>query len=405
MKHNSSLRKNSAPVRQFARLAKKPLYQYNTSGCSLPRPARCDKDGDGEIDYPEFARWFGRGAPPAPPTPEVLARQAAKIEYQESSGDVHQEHLKAIQAAASKRSRTLMLKLKRELSGIFTMNGVSLEQQFRGFDTNGDGAIDHDEFRNGLRALGAQIADEQIDDMIALLDKDGDGEIDYPEFARWFGRGAPPAPPTPEVLARQAARQAAGDMSGLLAEIHAAGAARQPQASPPDDLMAEIRARGAGIKRSTPARRAGPRGGSNERDAMFAELRAAAATRQSKPGSSSAAVQAVVAAMKTNSNNAEVQHAGCQALWSMAYKNDAGRALIVAAGGVSALVLAMNTFASSPAIQASACSALASLAVDDAIAADIVAAGVQDLVVATLSNYVHDASVAEPAMVLLANLA
>ena len=45
-----------------------------------------------------------------------------------------QEHLDAIQAAAEKRSRKLMMNLKRELSAMFKMSGVSLEQQFRGFD-------------------------------------------------------------------------------------------------------------------------------------------------------------------------------------------------------------------------------------------------------------------------------
>eukprot|EP01052_Picozoa_sp_SAG31_P060047 SAG31_NODE_19269_length_607_cov_1.496063_1_plen_85_part_10 len=46
--------------------------------------------------------------------------------------------------------------------------------------------------------VGSSLTDEQISDMMVLLDKDGDGEIDYREFARWFGRGPPPAPPTPE---------------------------------------------------------------------------------------------------------------------------------------------------------------------------------------------------------------
>ena len=36
--------------------------------------------------------------------------------------------------------------------------------------------------RLDTRALGAQIADEQIDDMIALLDKDGDGRVTGKEW-------------------------------------------------------------------------------------------------------------------------------------------------------------------------------------------------------------------------------
>ena len=108
----------------------------------------------------------------------------------------------------------MMLKLKQALHGVFTMSGVGLEQQFRAFDTNGDGDIDHDEFREGLYSLGAQISETQVADLITMLDKDGDGTIDYHEFGRWFGKGPPPAPPTPEVRMRQDARTASEASEG-----------------------------------------------------------------------------------------------------------------------------------------------------------------------------------------------
>ena len=34
-----------------------------------------------------------------------------------------------------------------------------------------DGAIDHDEFRAGLAALGANLSEAQIEDLISMLDK------------------------------------------------------------------------------------------------------------------------------------------------------------------------------------------------------------------------------------------
>jgi hypothetical protein len=37
-----------------------------------------DRDGDGEIDYTEFARWFGAGPPPPPMLPQVKAMQDAQ---------------------------------------------------------------------------------------------------------------------------------------------------------------------------------------------------------------------------------------------------------------------------------------------------------------------------------------
>ena len=123
--------------------------------------------------------------------------------------DTTNPHLKAIAAAAEKRSYRLMMKLKAELSGVFSSSGITLERAFRGFDENRDGVIDHAEFERGLKSLGAEIEPQQLDDLIAILDKDGDGSIDYSEFARWFGAGPPPPPELPEVRGREEAREQA----------------------------------------------------------------------------------------------------------------------------------------------------------------------------------------------------
>ena len=42
-----------------------------------------DKDGGGDIDYTEFARWFGRGPPPPPMTQEMRARIDARKSYED----------------------------------------------------------------------------------------------------------------------------------------------------------------------------------------------------------------------------------------------------------------------------------------------------------------------------------
>lgn len=57
-----------------------------------------------------------------------------------------QEHLNAIQMASEKRSRKMMMNLKREMAAFFSSSSISLEQQFRGFDSNGDGAIGEQAF-------------------------------------------------------------------------------------------------------------------------------------------------------------------------------------------------------------------------------------------------------------------
>ena len=114
---------------------------------------------------------------------------------------------------------------------------MSLERAFREFDENGDGEIDYDELRNGMRNLGADVSDDQLRDVMALLDKDGDGSIDYIEFSRWFGAGPPPPPMLPQVKAMEDARKqaeetsAGPDRNSFLSEIaSAASSASQSRA-------------------------------------------------------------------------------------------------------------------------------------------------------------------------------
>ena len=153
---------------------------WGASPPALPAPPRA----------PELSTW---GASPAQPAP---------------SAQLGQEHLQAIENAASIRSQRRLLALKEQLGGMFASSGVSLERAFRAFDANGDGEIDYDEFASGLVSLGAaDITEAQLGELIRVLDTDGSGRVDYTEFARWFGGGPPPPPPPPEVRAREEARQ------------------------------------------------------------------------------------------------------------------------------------------------------------------------------------------------------
>ena len=60
----------------------------------------------------------------------------------------------------------------------------SIADAFQEFDVNGDAVIDHDEFRQGVKALVRGMDDATVDELITIVDKDGDGEIDYLEFAK-----------------------------------------------------------------------------------------------------------------------------------------------------------------------------------------------------------------------------
>jgi TM2 domain-containing membrane protein YozV len=55
-----------------------------------------------------------------------------------------------------------------------------LIKAFASMDKNGDGQLDHEEIKEGMRAMG--VSDEIVDEMIKSADKDGDGKISQTEF-------------------------------------------------------------------------------------------------------------------------------------------------------------------------------------------------------------------------------
>jgi len=59
---------------------------------------------------------------------------------------------------------------------------AELRQAFEVFDKDKTGSIDAKELRQVMKAIGENLTDEQIDDMIREADKDGNGTIDFEEF-------------------------------------------------------------------------------------------------------------------------------------------------------------------------------------------------------------------------------
>ncbi|CAA7395158.1 unnamed protein product [Spirodela intermedia] len=66
--------------------------------------------------------------------------------------------------------------------GLTTQKRQEIREAFDLFDTDGSGTIDAKELNVAMRALGFEMTDEQIRQMIADVDKDGSGAIDYDEF-------------------------------------------------------------------------------------------------------------------------------------------------------------------------------------------------------------------------------
>ena len=62
-----------------------------------------------------------------------------------------------------------------------------VQDAFRKFDRNGDGHISRSEFRDGLRALGFKVTEDQLSQLVKVLDHDGNGVVDYREFSKHIG--------------------------------------------------------------------------------------------------------------------------------------------------------------------------------------------------------------------------
>merc|ERR1719438_269658 len=99
-----------------------------------------DKDGDGQIDFTEFALVM------TPSAPERIS------------------------------------KLKKKYP-----NKAAVQAAFKKFDANNDGAIDAKELCVGLKNSGVCLTDQEIETIFAVADIDGDGQIDMSEFGQLLG--------------------------------------------------------------------------------------------------------------------------------------------------------------------------------------------------------------------------
>ncbi|KAB1214717.1 Caltractin [Morella rubra] len=66
--------------------------------------------------------------------------------------------------------------------GLTQQKKQEIKEAFELFDIDGSGTIDAKELNVAMRALGFEMTEEQINQMIADVDKDGSGAIDFDEF-------------------------------------------------------------------------------------------------------------------------------------------------------------------------------------------------------------------------------
>ncbi|KAJ9528275.1 hypothetical protein QJQ45_014248 [Haematococcus lacustris] len=84
-------------------------------------------------------------------------------------------------AAAIAQARRDKLVIRHK-AGLSADELADIRQAFELFDSDGSGGIDAQEMRVAMRALGYTVTKEQVEEMVAGMDKDGGGSIEYGEF-------------------------------------------------------------------------------------------------------------------------------------------------------------------------------------------------------------------------------
>ena len=135
-----------------------------------------DKDGNGVIDRKELRAMihdlYQQSGRTRKPTDIEIAR-VMKMADIDGDGKIDFEEfvlfMKKLDAAGKRKSDAEEEEL--------------IKEAFRGFDKDGNGVIDREEFRAVMADNGAKVTDEQVAEFMKMADIDGNGKIDYKEFA------------------------------------------------------------------------------------------------------------------------------------------------------------------------------------------------------------------------------
>lgn len=198
--------------------------------------AQADDDGTGEIDFEEYCRLIGLAPPPDSKassadkkkkpdaavdtknidpneifTPDDIQEftEIFNLFDEDGSGEITVEELAKMMEALG---RTMTEdQLKAMVATVDTDGTGSIEideflmimardkasqdpladarKIFGMFDKDGSGTIDATELADALRAMGQQVADDDVAEMLKNADDDGTGEIDFEEFCALMGLG------------------------------------------------------------------------------------------------------------------------------------------------------------------------------------------------------------------------
>jgi len=185
---------------------------YTSRGVDLRRLfAFLDKDHVGGIDFETFTRAVRRSRVTQKSLSDETLWWVFKLIDDDHSGTVEMDEFISFMGDAEPSAGTrgvtgegaLMVKvnalvptaeemnaLKRKIkASSYTLGGVSLQKYFQFVDTDGNGLVDVNEFRNMMRRhkhTDVKFSDEKIGVLFDCMDEDGSGEIEMEELVSFI---------------------------------------------------------------------------------------------------------------------------------------------------------------------------------------------------------------------------
>lgn len=164
------------------KIGEKMILQYTTVEKAFEE---IDTDRSGLIDDNEFMTAIKKlelGL-----SDEEILKVSAALDSDHSGKIDYKEFADAFKVKESKNAGHNIIQ---QITNVLYQHRMQLRSAFRMFDANNDGKISKDEFLNALNnmnlALDSPITPEQVDELMACLDKDGNGSLDYKEFFEGF---------------------------------------------------------------------------------------------------------------------------------------------------------------------------------------------------------------------------